>query len=163
MKFLWMSFICSLVVGALFGFGAYFLTRGFESAGTGADSSMFSLLSGIGVAATGATAVLAVAKMTLLGRVEVRITSPAGHMFTRILTLFISKRLFYKHFGQTIADNREEVNKALARGDINEADKIARELNIDLCRQILELIVALPASVVGKVWQFAKGEKKGDE
>lgn len=84
-------------------------------------------------------------------------------MFTRVLTFFISKRLFYKHFGQTIADNREEVNKALARGDVEEADKIARELNIDLARQILELFLGLPASIVGKVWQIAKGKEKGDE
>ncbi|TAU48162.1 hypothetical protein ELI44_09100 [Rhizobium ruizarguesonis] len=163
MKVLWMCLFGALLTGTLFGLAAFLLTRGYASNGPGAVSSTFSLASGAAAFAAASTGVLMTTRMLLRTGVEIRIKTPAGHTFTRILTLFISKRLFYKHFGQTIADNREEVNKALARGDFEEADKIGRELNIDLVRQIVELFISLPASIVGKVWQFAKGEKKGDE
>jgi len=138
----------------------YFLARNFLWS---KDLSVFSLgnsMAGFGLATTTLPRII---KRVVDAGVEIRIATPPGHMFTRILTVFISKRLFYKHFGQTIADNRADVIKALATGDIEEANKIERELNIDLGRQIMELILGIPASIVGKVWRFAKGEKKGDE
>ncbi|MBY3070735.1 hypothetical protein HFO71_10320 [Rhizobium laguerreae] len=163
MKF-WFRLGIYLLVSCGFGIGVgYFVTMQLMPSGTGAFSLMSKSMVAITAFAVASTGALGVIRMRLSAGIEIRIKTPAGHTFTRILTLFISKRLFYKHFGQTIADNREEVNKALARGDFEEADKIGRELNIDLVRQILELFINLPASIVGKVWQFAKGAKKGDE
>lgn len=76
------------------------------------------------------------------------LVKPPGYWLTQLLGRWLSKSLFAKTFGQTIADARAEYNEALAAGDHEEARRIKRELNFALIRTIIELIAGLPADIL---------------
>ena len=73
--------------------------------------------------------------------------------------MIMSQRFFNKHFGQTIADAREEIYEALSRNDVAEAKKIEREMRLSFMRIVLASVMTLPAAFVAKVIKMVIGYK----
>ena len=93
------------------------------------------------------------------GEKPTTITKAPGAVFRALALRVMSKKFFDKHFGQTIADAREEIAAALASGDNQEAHMTERELKLSLTRIVVVGILTLPAAAVAKVIKMVLGFK----